>query len=166
MAQQIAQDERTPDRWPDYMAQALSLARRAAELGEVPVGALVVRDGAILGRGFNRRETWADATAHAEMLAIRSACQALGRWRLAGCTLFVTLEPCPMCAGAILQSRLSRVVFGAFDPRAGCCGSRLPLTDLAGADGSPALYGGVLEEACAALLRDFFAGRRDTAEAP
>ena len=94
-----------PEQWESFMDQALELARQAAALGEIPVGALVVKEGKILGRGFNRRETDADATAHAEMLAIRQACQTLGNWRLAGCTLLVTLEPCPMCTGAILQSR-------------------------------------------------------------
>lgn len=152
-----------PEQWEDYMDQALELARQAAELGEIPVGALVVKEGKILGRGFNRRETDADATAHAEILAIRQACQTLGNWRLAGCTLFVTLEPCPMCTGAILQSRLSQVVFGAFDPRAGCCGSLLTLTE-ENFDCHPALYGGVREAQCLALLQAFFARRRKTTE--
>ena len=108
--------------WETYMTQALELARQAGALGEIPVGAVVVKDGAVIGRGFNRRETDHDATAHAEVLAIREACRTLGGWRLDGCALFVTLEPCPMCTGAILQSRLSRVVYGAADPKAGCCG--------------------------------------------
>ncbi|MBR1779893.1 MAG: nucleoside deaminase [Oscillospiraceae bacterium] len=143
--------------WEDYMAEALALARQAAALGEIPVGAVVVRDrdGAIVGRGCNRRETDRDATAHAEVLAIREACQTLGDWRLSGCTLYVTLEPCPMCTGAILQSRLGRVVFGAFDPKAGCCGSLLSLTDEP-FDTHPALYGGVKEAECKDLLQTFF----------
>lgn len=152
-----------PEQWESFMDQALELARQAAALGEIPVGALVVKEGEILGRGFNRRETDADATAHAEMLAIRQACQTLGNWRLAGCTLFVTLEPCPMCTGAILQSRLSQVVFGAFDPRAGCCGSLLALTE-EDFECHPALYGGVKEQECLALLQSFFARRRKTTE--
>lgn len=152
-----------PEQWESFMDQALELARQAAALGEIPVGALVVKEGKILGRGFNRRETDADATAHAEMLAIRQACQTLGNWRLAGCTLFVTLEPCPMCTGAILQSRLSQVVFGAFDPRAGCCGSLLALTE-EDFECHPALYGGVKEQECLALLQSFFARRRKTTE--
>lgn len=152
-----------PEQWEFFMDQALELARQAAALGEIPVGALVVKEGKILGRGFNRRETDADATAHAEMLAIRQACQTLGNWRLAGCTLFVTLEPCPMCTGAILQSRLSQVVFGAFDPRAGCCGSLLALTE-EDFECHPALYGGVKEQECLALLQSFFARRRKTTE--
>ena len=148
-----------PEQWESFMDQALELARQAAALGEIPVGAQVVKEGKILGRGFNRRETDADATAHAEMLAIRQACQTLGNWRLAGCTLLVTLEPCPMCTGAILQSRLSQVVFGAFDPRAGCCGSLLALTE-EDFECHPALYGGVKEQECLALIQDFFARRR------
>lgn len=152
-----------PEQWESFMDQALELARQAEALGEIPVGALVVKEGKILGRGFNRRETDADATAHAEMLAIRQACQTLGNWRLAGCTLLVTLEPCPMCTGAILQSRLSQVVFGAFDPRAGCCGSLLTLTE-EDFECHPALYGGVKEQECLALLQSFFARRRKTTE--
>lgn len=152
-----------PEQWESFMDQALELARQAAALGEIPVGALVVKEGKILGRGFNRRETDADATAHAEMLAIRQACQTLGNWRLTGCTLLVTLEPCPMCTGAILQSRLSQVVFGAFDPRAGCCGSLLALTE-EDFECHPALYGGVKEQECLALLQSFFARRRKTTE--
>lgn len=148
-----------PEQWAFFMDQALDLARQAEALGEIPVGALVVKGGKIIGRGFNRRETDADATAHAEMLAIRQACETLGNWRLTGCTLFVTLEPCPMCTGAILQSRLSQVVFGAFDPRAGCCGSFLALTE-EDFECHPALYGGVREAECLALLQDFFARRR------
>ena len=148
-----------PEQWESFMDQALELARQAAALGEITVGALVVKEGKILGRGFNRRETDADATAHAEMLAIRQACQTLGNWRLTGCTLLVTLEPCPMCTGAILQSRLSQVVFGAFDPRAGCCGSVLALTEEE-FECHPVLYGGVKEQECLALIQDFFARRR------
>lgn len=145
------------------MGRALDLAKQAAALGEIPVGAVVVKDGAIVGEGYNRRETDRDATAHAEMLAIREACQRLNTWRLTGCTLVVTLEPCPMCTGAILQSRVDTVVFGAFDPRAGCCGSLLNLTDEA-FDAHPAIYGGVLEQSCAALLSDFFTRLRQNGE--
>ena len=148
-----------PEQWAFFMDQPLDMATQAEALGEIPVGALVVKEGEIIGRGFNRRETDADATAHAEMLAIRQACQTLGNWRLTDCTLFVTLEPCPMCTGAILQSRLSQVVFGAFDPRAGCCGSFLALTE-EDFECHPALYGGVREAECLALLQDFFARRR------
>ena len=138
-----------------YMRRCLELAEEAAALGEIPVGAVVVKDGAIVGEGYNRRETDRDATGHAEMMAIRAACRTLGSWRLTGCTLFVTLEPCPMCTGAILQSRVSTVVFGTFDPKAGCCGSllNLPQEDF---ESRPAVYGGVLEEDCSRIMAGFF----------
>lgn len=144
----------------DCMTAALDLARQAAELGEIPVGAVIAdENGNIVGRGYNRRETDRDATAHAEVLAIRDACRNLNRWRLTGCTLYVTLEPCPMCTGAILQSRLDRVVYGAPDEKAGCCGGLLHLTEYP-FDTHPAIYAGVLEEECRALLRAFFQERR------
>ena len=144
----------------DYMTAALALARQAAELGEIPVGAVIAdENGTIVGRGYNRRETDRDATAHAEVLAIRDACRNLNRWRLTGCTLYVTLEPCPMCTGAILQSRLDRVVYGAPDEKAGCCGGLLHLTEYP-FDTHPAIYAGVLEEECRKVLREFFQGRR------
>ena len=142
-----------------YMRRALELAARAAELGEIPVGAVIVKDGQIVGEGFNRRETDKDATAHAEVVAIRDACRRLNAWRLEGCTLYVTLEPCPMCTGAILQSRISTLVFGAFDEKAGCCGSLCSLPD-EGFDAHPAIYGGVLEAECAAILKNFFENLR------
>lgn len=153
--------------WEEYMRRALELASQAAGHGDVPVGALVVRDsdGAILSRGCNRRELDRDATAHAEVLAIREACRTLGTWRLTGCTLFVTLEPCPMCTGAILQSRIGRVVFGAFDEKAGCCGSLTALTE-EDFESHPAIYGGVLEEECRRALSGFFRARRSGAPAP
>ena len=144
----------------DCMTAALDLARQAAELGEIPVGAVIAdENGNIVGRGYNRRETDRDATAHAEVLAIRDACRNLNRWRLTGCTLYVTLEPCPMGTGAILQSRLDRVVYGAPDEKAGCCGGLLHLTEYP-FDTHPAIYAGVLEEECRALLRAFFQERR------
>lgn len=144
----------------DCMTAALDLARQAAELGEIPVGAVIAdENGNIVGRGYNRRETDRDATAHAEVLAIRDACRNLNRWRLTGCTLYVTLEPCPMCTGAILQSRLDRVVYGAPDEKAGCCGGLLHLTEYP-FDTHPAIYAGVLEEECRALMRAFFQERR------
>ena len=141
--------------WERYMRRCLALAEQAAELGEIPVGAIVVKDGQVVGEGYNRRETDGDATAHAEMIAIRAACAKLSTWRLTGCTLFVTLEPCPMCTGAILQSRVEQVVFGAFDPKAGCCGGLINLTH-EDFESRPALYGGVLEEECTGILRGFF----------
>ena len=138
-----------------YMRQAIDLARQALAEGEVPVGCVIVRDGEVVGRGRNRREEQRTALGHAEMDAIREACQTLGGWRLSGCTLYVTLEPCPMCAGAIINSRLRRVVYGARDAKAGCCGS---VTDLFALpfNHRPTVEGGLLEEECAALLAAFF----------
>ena len=142
------------------MREALQLAREAALDGEVPVGCLVLGpDGTVLGRGRNRRERQADATAHAELEAIREACDARGSWRLDGCTLVVTLEPCPMCAGAIINSRVSTLVYGAREPLSGSCGSVIDLFQERYGH-APAVFGGVLAEACAALLRDFFQGKR------
>ena len=141
------------------MDEALALAHRAEALGEIPVGAVVLKDGVIIGRGFNRREAEHDATAHAEMIAIRRACETLNSWRLTGCTLVVTLEPCPMCTGAILQSRIDRVIFGAFDAAAGCCGSLTALTE-ENFDHHPILYGGVKERECKKLMQDYFARLR------
>ena len=142
-----------------FMRIALDLAREAAQADEIPVGALVVRNGEILSQARNEREERSDISAHAEILALRRAGEKLGHWALPGCTLYVTLEPCPMCTGAILQSRLSRVVYGAADPKAGCCGGLLALTE-ENFDTHPAIYAGVLERECTALLRDFFAVRR------
>lgn len=138
-----------------YMSLALELAREAARLGEVPVGAVAVWDGEVVGTGFNRRETGKNALAHAELEAIDAACQKLGGWRLHRCDLYVTLEPCPMCAGAIVNARIRRVVFGARDPKAGCFGS---VSDFAALpfNHRPEVVGGVLAEACAAELSAFF----------
>ncbi|MCD8008863.1 MAG: nucleoside deaminase [Clostridiales bacterium] len=138
-----------------YMTAALALAREAATHGDIPVGCVVVRDGEIVGRGCNRRELLGDATAHAEVEAIRDTCRRLGNWRLSGCALYVTLEPCPMCAGAIINARLDAVVYGAANPKAGCCGSVLSLFQER-FNHRPAVYGGVLEGECAALLGEFF----------
>ena len=144
----------------DYMALALSLAREAAENGEVPVGCVVVDSaGAVIGRGRNRRQERPDATAHAEVEAIRQACAALGDWRLNGCTLYVTLEPCPMCAGAIINARIPTLVFGAREALTGSCGSVIDLFS-ENYGHHPAVYTGVLGEDCARLLKDFFQGRR------
>ena len=139
-----------------YMALALELAREAAAAGEVPVGCVVVSpDGEVIGRGRNLREETGDACAHAEVLAIREACARLGTWRLEGCTLYVTLEPCPMCAGAIINSRIPTVVYGAKDPLSGSCGSVINLFEERYGH-HPAIYGGVLREDCAGVLSDFF----------
>ena len=143
-----------------YMRAALNLAREAAAAGEVPVGCVVfTRSGEIIGRGRNRREESSDATAHAEVEAIRAACAALGAWNLSGCGIAVTLEPCPMCAGAIINSRLSPVIYGAKEPNSGSVGSVINLFEERYGH-RPAVYGGVLAEECAALLAEFFRGLR------
>ena len=139
----------------EYMRQALALAEEAAGHGDVPVGCVVVKDGAVIGRGCNRREERGDAVAHAEVEAIRQACRAVGGWNLHDCALYVTLEPCPMCAGAIINARVGTVCYGARDEKAGACGSVLDLF-AERFNHRPRVYGGVLKEACAALLRDFF----------
>ena len=144
----------------EYMAQALALAREAAEAGEVPVGCVIAdSEGRVIGRGRNRREERSDATAHAEVEAIRQACAAVGSWRLEGCALYVTLEPCPMCTGAIINARIPIVVIGAREALTGSCGSVIDLFS-ENYGHRPAVYGGVLAEDCAALLRDFFRGKR------
>ena len=143
-----------------YMRAALDLAREAAASGEVPVGCVVfTRSGEIIGRGRNRREESSDATAHAEVEAIRATCAALGAWNLSGCGIAVTLEPCPMCAGAIINSRLSPVIYGAKEPNSGSVGSVINLFEERYGH-RPAVYGGVLAEECAALLAEFFRGLR------
>ena len=140
----------------DYMREALALARQALDSGDVPVGAVVAdASGAIIGRGRNRREERGNALCHAEIEAIGQACEARGSWRLDGCTLYVTLEPCPMCAGAVLNARIPTLVFGAREPATGSCGSVLNLFEERYGF-HPAIYGGVLAEECASLLRDFF----------
>jgi tRNA(adenine34) deaminase len=142
------------------MASALEDARAAASAGDVPVGAVITRDGNVLARTSNRTVRDEDATAHAELLAIRAASQALGSWRLGGCTLYVTLEPCAMCAGAIVLARLDRVVFGAWDEKAGMAGSVGDLLRHPRLNHRPAVLAGVAAEESAALLKDFFASRR------
>lgn len=144
----------------EIMLRAIELARKAAELDEVPVGAVVVKDGEIVGEGFNRRETGKNALAHAELEAIDNACKKLGGWRLHMCELYVTLEPCPMCTGAIINSRLKKVVFGASDPKAGSVGSIINLCDLP-YNHKPEIEGGFMKDECAALLTDFFAKLRE-----
>ena len=147
-----------------FMRQAIALAMQAEALGEVPVGAVVVKDGEVVGRGFNRRETGKNALAHAEIEAINEACRTLGGWRLFGCDLYVTLEPCPMCAGAIINARIDRVFFGASDPKAGSCGS---LTDLFALpyNHRPQAVGGVLGDECSQLLTSFFRRLRHKGDA-
>ena len=142
-----------------YMSQALALAREAVEDGDVPVGCVIVRDGEIIGRGRNRREADGDATAHAELEAIRDACERLGSWRLHGCTLYVTLEPCPMCAGGIINARVEEARYGARDEKAGCCGSVLNLFEER-FNHHPRIYQGPLVWECEEILRTFFANLR------
>jgi tRNA(adenine34) deaminase len=142
-----------------FMGLAIEQAKIAAALGEVPVGAVAVKDGAVIATGHNRRETGKNALYHAELAAIDEACRKLGGWRLFACDLYVTLEPCPMCAGAIINARINRVVFGARDPKAGCFGSVADFNALA-FNHRPEITAGIRAEECAALLREFFARLR------
>jgi tRNA(adenine34) deaminase len=144
----------------EMMRQALVMAREAYDVGEVPVGAIVVHEGRIISQAYNLRETLSDPTAHAERIALSLAGRSLGRWRLDGCTLYVTLEPCPMCAGAIGLSRIDRVVFGAFDPKAGACRSLYRLLDDPRLNHRPEQKSGVLADDCGAILSRFFLERR------
>lgn len=144
----------------DYMSMALDLAREAATLGEVPVGAVVVRDGVVIGRGGNRPIGGSDPTAHAEVAALRDAAQQAGNYRLPGATLYVTLEPCIMCIGAIFHARIARVVFGAQDSKTGAAGSVMNLFDEPLLNHHATVEGGVLAAECGALLSSFFAARR------
>lgn len=143
-----------------WMGKAIAEAGKAAARGEVPIGAVIVRDGMVLGRGYNRRETSLDPTSHAEMTAIRRAARKTGNWRILDATLYVTLEPCPMCMGAILLSRLERVVFGCHDPKAGAAGSLYDLSDDPRLNHRVSLTSGIRGEECSALLSSFFAGLR------
>ena len=150
----------TPEEQDAFMREALNEARLAADAGEVPIGAVVVRDGEVVGRGHNRREAGKNALYHAEVLAIDEACRALGGWRLWDCDLYVTLEPCPMCAGALVNARVRNVYYGAKDEKAGSVESVTKLFDLP-YNHRPAAKGGVREEECAALLKAFFAKLRE-----
>jgi len=143
-----------------YMALALDEARKAAAMGEVPIGALVVCDGAIVSRAHNTREVDNDPTSHAELIAIRDASQRLGRWRLSDCTVYVTLEPCPMCAGAMHQARIERLVFGATDPKAGAVGTLFDLSNDERLNHRFAVTSGILSEESSTILRQFFGGLR------
>ena len=144
----------------EYMREALSLAEKAFELGEVPVGAVAVWEGKIVGRGMNLRETDKNALRHAEIMAIDEACKNLGGWRLWKCDLYVTLEACPMCAGAIINSRVKRVIYGASDPKAGSCGSLTNLFEMP-YNHKPEVVSGVLEKECSEILSRFFARLRE-----
>lgn len=139
-----------------YMREALRQARKAEALGEVPIGCVIVSDGKIIARGYNRRNTDKNTLSHAELNAIRKASKKLGDWRLEGCTLYVTLEPCQMCAGAIVQARIDRVVMGSMNPKAGCAGSVLNLLQMEGFNHQVEIINGVLEEECSSMLSEFF----------
>ena len=143
-----------------FMCEALALARQAAAVGEVPVGAVVVKDGAIIGRGYNQPISRSDPSAHAEIMALRDAAQHLGNYRLVDCELIVTLEPCSMCAGAIMHARIARVVFGAADPKTGACGSVVNLFGESRLNHHTQVAGGMLADESSALLREFFADKR------
>ena len=148
------------DRDEIFMREALSLAHKAGDMGEVPVGAVIVKGDEIIAQGINRREIGKNALYHAELEAINNACSKLGGWRLWQCELYVTLEPCPMCTGAIINARIPRVIFGAYDKKAGSCGSVVNLFDLP-YNHKPEVISGVLEEECAKVLKDFFKKLRD-----
>ncbi|WP_261134761.1 tRNA adenosine(34) deaminase TadA [Bacillus sp. Marseille-Q3570] len=139
-----------------FMKKAIEMAQKAASIGEVPIGAVVVKDEEIIASGFNLRETEQRSVAHAELIAIDEACKALGTWRLEGCTLYVTLEPCPMCSGAIVLSRVERVVYGASDPKGGCAGTLMNLLDEPRFNHQAIVTSGVLEEECREMLSSFF----------
>lgn len=145
----VSQDEK-------FMAAAIQEARRAWVLNEVPIGAVIVKDEEIIGKGFNLRESMQTTLTHAELIAIQEANQAVGSWRLEDCTLYVTLEPCPMCAGAIVQSRMKRVVYGAADPKAGCAGTLMNLLEEPHFNHQVNVTAGVLEQQCSTILRNFF----------
>ena len=144
-----------------YMGLALDEARKAYELGEIPIGAVIVDGrGDVVSRGHNMRESWQDATAHAEMVAIKEACRHLGRWRLSGLTLYVTIEPCPMCAGALVMSRVDRVVYGSTDAKAGAAESLFNIVDHPAMNHRLQVTAGVRQDECAGLMKRFFAERR------
>ena len=139
-----------------YMREAIRQAKKAAALKEVPIGCVIVHDGKIIGRGYNRRTIDGNVLAHAEIIAIRKACRKIGDWRLEDCTMYVTLEPCPMCAGAIVQARIPRVVIGCMNPKAGCAGSVLDLLHEDGFNHQAETEIGLLGEECSAMLKEFF----------
>ncbi|GBF34416.1 tRNA-specific adenosine-34 deaminase [Desulfocucumis palustris] len=145
---------------PDYMREALLEAQKAYDLGEVPIGAVVVREGQIIGRGHNLREILADSSAHAEMLAMREAARRLGDWRLNECTLYSTIEPCPMCAGAMVQFRIKTLVYGAADPKAGAVDSIMDVVREPRFNHRVEVISGVLAEECAAIIKRFFQALR------
>ena len=143
-----------------FMAQALKQAEISANFDEVPVGAVIVKDGKIIARGHNLRESKNDPTAHAEIVAIRKACKKLSSWRLEGCTIYVTIEPCSMCAGTLLWTRIERIVYGANDPKGGALGSSYNLFEVKNINHHPEITGGVLEKKCSTLMSTFFRSKR------
>lgn len=139
-----------------YMREAIKQARKAAKIDEIPIGCVIVYDDKIIARGYNRRNTDKSTLAHAEIIAIRKAAKVIGDWRLEDCTMYITLEPCPMCAGAIVQARIPRVVVGAMNPKAGCAGSVINLLQMDGFNHKAELTSGVLVDECRTMLQDFF----------
>ena len=159
LARAEAETRRTDER---FMRQALTQAKKAGAINEVPIGCVIVREGRVIARGYNRRNTDASALAHAEISAIRKACKKTGDWRLEDCTIYITLEPCPMCAGAIVQSRIRRCVIGAMNPKAGCAGSVCDLLHVAGFNHRVETVRGILADECGDLLSSFFARLRES----
>lgn len=145
----------------DFMREALEEAQKAYSLDEVPIGAVIVKNGEIIGKGHNLRESQKDPTLHAEMVAIRQAAAALGGWRLTDCDLYVTIEPCPMCAGAVLQARIRRVVFGARDPKAGCAGSLYNLLEDSRFNHQTKVMEGIMKEQCSQIMKAYFQQKRN-----
>lgn len=144
-----------------FMNKAIACAKRALKLGEVPIGAVIVYDGKVIGSGYNRRKNDKNTLSHAELTAIRKASKVMGDWRLEGCTMYVTLEPCQMCAGALVQSRIDRVVIGCMSPKSGCAGSVINILDMKEFNHQVEIEKGVLEEKCSAMLTDFFTELRE-----
>lgn len=144
-----------------WMREAIKQAKKAESYDEVPIGCVIVKDNKIIARGYNKRETLQQSIAHAEIMAIQKACKKLGTWRLEDCSLYVTLEPCPMCAGAIIQSRITRVVYGASDPKGGCVGTCTNLFDIFEFNHHPIYTNGILESECSDLLKQFFKKKRE-----
>ena len=143
-----------------WMKEAIKQVKKAAQKDEVPIGCVIVKDDQIIARAYNKREMKQCSTAHAEILAIEKACKKLSSWRLEDCDLYVTLEPCPMCSGAIIQSRIRNVIFGAYDPKGGCMGSNMNINDVRGFNHYPDIEGGILQDECSRLLKEFFKAKR------
>ncbi len=148
--------QNTIDMEEKFMKEALKQAKKAAAIGEMPVGAVIVRDGTIISRGYNKRESKRNALLHAEVIAIDKACRKLGGWRLPGCEMYVTLEPCPMCAGAALNARIEHIYYGAYDKKSGCAGSIINLCDMNLCNYTIAVTGGIMEDECSGIIKDFF----------